>query len=190
MDLTTLDPVTLGIIAVVALVVIVGLVAYARNKRARTEALKARYGSEYAHAVKLHGSADKAEAELRAREKRVEKLNLVALPAADAARFTQDWRAVQARFVDSPKGALVEADRLVRELMLKRGYPMGDFEHRAADISVDHPKIVENYRQAHVIAERSRTTGASTEDMRQAVIHYRALFDELLEVAPAAQLAA
>jgi hypothetical protein len=132
--------------------------------------------------VSEHGDRAKAEAELRAREKRVEKLNIVPLAPQEAQQFGQQWRELQARFIDNPKGVLLDADRLVRDLMLRRGYPMGDFERRAADISVDHPAVVDHYRTAHAIAERDHRGEANTEDMRQAVVHYRALFDELLEV--------
>ena len=116
---------------------------------------------------------------------------------AEAAQFTQAWNALQSRFVDNPKGVVAQADQLVRELMLKRGYPMGDFERRAGDISVDHPTIVESYRAAQPIAVRDGRGVADTEELRQAVAYYRALFDELLEVnvakeqpMPAKQLAA
>jgi hypothetical protein len=104
------------------------------------------------------------------------------LAPPDAARFTQAWNALQSRFVDDPKAVVVQADQLVRELMLKRGYPMGDFERRAADISVDHPTVVEIYRAAQAIAVRDQRGEADTEELRKAVVHYRALFDELLEV--------
>jgi hypothetical protein len=104
------------------------------------------------------------------------------LAPPDAARFTQAWNALQSRFVDDPKGVVVQADQVVRELMLKRGYPMGDFERRAADISVDHPTVVETYRAAQAIAVRDQRGQADTEELRKAVVHYRALFDELLEV--------
>ena len=119
---------------------------------------------------------------MRAREKRVADLNIIPLAPADAARFTQAWNALQSRFIDNPKGVVVEADHLVRELLLKRGYPMGDFERRAADMSVDHPAIVENYRAAQAIAVRDERGDADTEELRKAVVHYRTLFDELLEV--------
>ena len=114
----------------------------------------------------------------------MERLTITPLPPGDAARFAQAWNALQARFVDNPKGVVVEADNLVRELMLKRGYPMGDFERRAADISVDHPTVVEAYRAAQTIAVRAEGGEADTEELRKAVVHYRTLFDELLEVRP------
>jgi hypothetical protein len=108
------------------------------------------------------------------------------LTPSEADRFSQTWKDLQGRFVDNPKGAVVQADELVRELMLKRGYPMGDFEHRAADISVDHPAVVANYRAAQAIAVRDKRGEANTEELRKAVVHYRALFDEMLEVKKAA----
>ncbi|MES3000354.1 MAG: hypothetical protein V4787_06650 [Pseudomonadota bacterium] len=168
-----------------ALVIIVALLAVAflmHFRRHQSHALERRFGPEYGRTVDEMGSRPKAEAELRARTKRVEQLNIAPLSPQDASRFGESWKALQARFVDNPKGVLAEADLLVRELMQKRGYPMGDFDSRAADISVDHPGVVDHYRAAHEIALRDRQGEADTEGMRQAVIHYRALFSELLEV--------
>jgi hypothetical protein len=171
----------LGILAVVLLAVAVGFIA---QRQQQSKRLRQRFGAEYDRAVAELGRA-KAEAELRAREKRVEKLTIIPLAPADAARFTQAWTALQGRFIDNPKGVVVEADHLVRELMLKRGYPMGDFERRAADMSVDHPTVVENYRAAQAIAVRDERGEADTEELRRAVVHYRTLFDELLGERPA-----
>jgi hypothetical protein len=186
--MNTLDPHATGILVAVAVIaLLLAFVAWMHHQRSQSRRLKDHFGNEYYRMLDELHDRGKAEAELRAREKRVEKLRLVPLAPADATRFTSEWTALQARFVDSPDGVLAEADRLVRDLMLKRGYPMGDFERRAADISVDHPKVVSNYRAAHEIAERSRTDAASTEDLRKALLHYRALFDELLEVAPNAR---
>ena len=168
-------------IVVIALIALAALLLY-RNKQSHR--LQQRFGPEYGRTVNDLGSRTKAESELKAREKRVEQLNIVALAPAEAARFSQAWKALQGRFVDNPKGVVTEADQLVRELMLKRGYPMGDFEHRAADISVDHPAVVANYRAAQAIAARDQRGEADTEELRKAVVHYRALFDELLEVSP------
>lgn len=112
----------------------------------------------------------------------MQKLHLVPLPPEQAARFVDEWRMLQARFVDNPKGALIEADVLVNDLMRRRGYPMSDFDHRAADISVDHPAVVHHYRSARDIALRDQRGEADTEALRQAIVHYRALFSELLEV--------
>ena len=151
-----------------------------RKKESQT--LEKRFGPEYDRAVEEFGSRPKAEAELRARQKRVEQLHIVPLAPAEARRFSESWRVLQGRFVDNPKEVLADADLLVRELMQKRGYPMGDFDRRAADISVDHPAVVEHYRAAHDIALRNRHGDVDTEGMRQAVIHLRALFAELLEV--------
>jgi hypothetical protein len=169
-----------------AVLIVILLVACAvaawgyRARRDQSQRLRQRFGPEYARAVDRLGGRAKAEAELRAREKRVEKLNIVPLSAADAGRFNQSWNALQGRFIDNPKGVVVEADHLVYELMARRGYPMGDFERRAADISVDHPGVVANYRSARAIALRDERGEADTEELRRAVVHYRALFDELL----------
>jgi hypothetical protein len=171
----------LGILAVVLLAVAIGFIA---QRQRQSKRLRQRFGAEYDRAVTEFGR-NKAEAELKAREKRVEKLTIIPLAPADAARFTQAWTALQGRFIDNPKGVVVEADHLVRELMLKRGYPMGDFEMRAADISVDHPAVVENYRAAQAIAVRDERGEADTEELRKAVVHYRTLFDELLGERPA-----
>jgi hypothetical protein len=172
---------------VILLVVVVAVVAAAwligrEQKRRQSLRLRQHFGSEYGRVVAEKGTQAKAESELIARQKRVEKLKIVPLTSADAARFRDAWEALQSRFVDNPKGVVVEADGLVRDLMVKRGYPMGDFERRAADISVDHPKVVETYRSARAIAIRDKQGEASTEELRKAVVYYRTLFDELLEV--------
>jgi hypothetical protein len=166
--------------AVVALALIAAGAFFYRRKQSHK--LQKHYGAEYDRTVVELGSRTKAESELKAREKRVERLDLISLPAPEAARFAQAWQELQARFVDNPKGAVVQAEQLVRELMEKRGYPMGDFERRAGDISVDHPEVVANYRAAQAIVERDQRGSADTEELRKAVVHYRALFDDLLEV--------
>jgi hypothetical protein len=177
----TMDTQSLAIAAVVILA-LVAIAVWLWNQKQQSRRLEQRFGPEYKRAVDQFGSRPKAEAELKTREKRVEKLDIVPLAPADAERFRQDWKILQGRFVDNPKGALLEADQLVRELMLKRGYPMADFDHRAADISVDHPAVVDHYRAAQEISARDRRREADTEDLRKAVVHYRALFDDLLEV--------
>jgi hypothetical protein len=131
--------------------------------------------------VQKHGSERKAEVKLADRQERVEKLNIRDLDPMERERFSKQWESVQSRFVDSPKGAVAEADDLVSSLMKTRGYPVSDFDQRAADISVDHPRVVENYRSAHEIALRVGNNGASTEDLRTAMIHYRSLFEELVQ---------
>jgi len=169
---------------VVGIVVVLALVALAFflfRKRQSTR-LAERFGDEYDLAVRQHGSRAKAEAELRQREARVSQLRIVPLAPGEGARFSSAWNRVQAEFVDNPTGAVTQADQLVRELMQKRGYPMGDFEHRAADISVDHPAVVRNYRAAQAIHARTLSGEVETEELRKAVVHYRALFDELLDV--------
>jgi len=176
------DPQTVivGAVLLLAVIGIIFLVARARRK-AQSEHLKKRFGPEYSRVVETVGDRDKAEAELKARETRVERLKLVPLSEADASRFSQEWTVLQTSFVDNPTVVVGEADRLVRDLMSKRGYPMGDFERRAADISVHHPAVVENYRAAQAIAARALRGEASTEELRKAVVHYRALFEDLLE---------
>jgi len=165
-----------GIVVVAAWIALAVWFSY---RKKQTRKLQDRFGAEYARTVDDLGSRTKAESELEARERRVKSLDIAPLSPAEAARFNVSWNALQGRFVDDPRGVVVQADQLVRELMLQRGYPMGDFEHRAADISVDHPTVVQNYRAAQAIALRG---DASTEELRKAVVHYRALFDELLEV--------
>jgi hypothetical protein len=170
------------ILSVVLAVAVIAVIAWFVTKQKQSQRLQQRFGPEYGRAVNELGSRGKAESELKERENRVARLNIIPLAPAEAERFTQAWNALQGRFVDNPKGAVSEADHLVRELMVKRGYPMGDFERRAADISVDHPRVVETYRAAQVIAARDERGEANTEELRKAIVHYRTLFDELLEV--------
>lgn len=171
------------ILAGVLLVVSIAIAAWSvAQRRKQSRRLQQRFGAEYGRAIHEFGGRTKAESELKAREKRVERLSITPLEPADAASFTQAWNALQGRFIDNPKGVVIQADHLVREVMLKRGYPMGDFERRAADISVDHPAMVETYRTAQAIAVRDERGEADTEELRKAVVHYRTLFDELLEV--------
>ena len=172
-----MDP-TWVIVAVVAAVVAVGILWMAMRKR-RTEALKERFGPEYDRTLREHGN--RAETVLAEREKRVERFPIRELAADERERFITEWRTVQTRFVDDPNGAVADADDLVSRLMQTRGYPMSNFDQRAADLSVDHPRVVENYRAAHEIALRHRRGEATTEDLRQAVIYYRSLFDDLLQ---------
>lgn len=180
-----MDP-KLIVLAVVLILVIAGFAwLYVRKRRSTTTDLRKKFGPEYDRAVLAHGSERKAEVKLADREKRVEKLNIRDLDPMERERFSKQWESVQSRFVDSPKGAVAEADDLVSSLMKTRGYPVVDFDQRAADISVDHPQVVENYRSAHEIALRVGKDAATTEDLRTAMIHYRSLFEELVQV-PAA----
>jgi hypothetical protein len=172
------------IAAVLLIALVIGVVAWLVMQKQRSLKLKQRFGPEYERALTDFGGRTRAEAELMKREQRVARLNIVPLTPADALRFSQAWSALQGRFIDNPKGVVAQADHLVRELMEKRGYPMGDFERRAADISVDHPGVVATYRAAQAIATRDASGEADTEELRKAVVHYRTLFDELLGVAP------
>lgn len=167
----------------IVLVVALALAAIALYFFWRRTALRRRFGPEYERAVEAAGSPMRAEAELERRAKRVSKYKIHPLSPDDGVRFSTAWRQVQARFVDDPDGAVREADRLVTDLMYTRGYPMNEFERQAEDLSVDHPEVVTHYREAHAIAERHGSRGGvTTEDLRQAVMHYRALFEDLLEV--------
>jgi len=167
------------ILAVVVIAIVVGAFIYSRRRR--SENLRKQFGPEYKRAVKQYGDERRAEAELAEREKRVRRLDIRGLTRDEQNRFSDNWRKTQAHFVDAPSPAVSEADNLVKELMLARRYPVGEFEQRAADISVDHPNVVNNYRTAHDIAERNKSGKATTEDLRQAMVHYRSLFEELLE---------
>jgi len=168
-----------AIVLIVAMIVVAMLVsAFLKNRR--SVALKDKFGPEYDHEVRERGRG-RAERELDRRARRVEKLAIHPLPPADRDHYAEMWRAEQARFVDDPRSAVHQADQLVEEVMRRRGYPVGEFEQRAADISVDHPLVVENYRAAHDIAIRVEKGNAATEDLRQAMIHFRTLFEDLLD---------
>ena len=175
-----MDQTTLWLVVAVAIVAVAAIAWFALSRR-RSERLRQRFGPEYDHTLKSHGNTKRAEAELESRAKRVEALHIRPLAVDSARRFDAAWRAVQARFVDDPQGAVTEADRLVGEVMTERGYPMGDFEQRVADISVDHADVVMNYRAAREIALLHQQGKATTEDLRQAMVHYRALFRDLLK---------
>lgn len=168
------------VIVITVAVVAVFLVAFFVLRRKRTEKLRKRFGPEYDRTVREVGPV-RAELNLREREKRVEKFSIRELSAAEREHFLTEWRVVQTHFVDDPRGAAADADALVNQLMQTRGYPMSDFAQRAADISVDHPRVVDNYRSAQEIALRQTQGQATTEDLRAALIYYRSLFDELLE---------
>jgi hypothetical protein len=169
---------TIVAIVVVAIVIIaLAIVLTFKNQRSRR--LRSRFGPEYTRALEETGSKTKAEAKLEKLERRVDRFDLRPLTPVVRANFVAAWQKIQARFVDDPKGALTEADKLIQEIMAARGYPVTDFDQRAADISATHPLIVEHYRAGHNIALDHARGRASTEDMRQAMIHYRTLFAEL-----------
>jgi hypothetical protein len=172
------------VILSIALVVAIGVSVWLFQTIRRSKALQERFGPEYDKTLAERRSKREAEAELAAREKRVEKLTIRPLSAEDRKRYLEAWRLRQEHFVENPRTAVTDVDLLVEEVMRARGYPVGDFERQAADVSVDHPNLVENYRAAHAIAQRSRDGRASTEDLRNAMLHFRALFDDLLEDHP------
>ena len=168
-----------SIIILIAVVVVLLLAAaWFIARRQRAKQLRQRFGPEYTSAVRHYGSEARAQDALAARTRRMEKIRITPLTRDEHNRFLGRWENVQRGFVDDPDGSIQQADALVNEVMTTLGYPMTDFEHRAEDISVDHPRVVQNYRAAHSIAE---TGDANTEDLRQALVHYRELFDELLE---------
>jgi hypothetical protein len=174
-----MDQVT--IVAVVVGVLVLGLLGWYVWQRQRSEQLRARYGPEYERTITQVGDKRRAESELVKRQERVAQLDIRPLSAEQCTSYMQQWRTVQARFVDDPKGAVTEADRLVEDVMKIRGYPISDFDQRAADLSVHHPRVVDNYRAARDIAHRHRRGEATTEDLRQAMVYYRDLFEDLLE---------
>jgi hypothetical protein len=182
MNLDQIDPKMIVLVAALIVVAAVLVWLYLRNRKRTTAGLRQQFGSEYDRAVIAHGSERKAESKLEDRARRVEKLKIRDLDPTEHERYSKQWAAVQSRFVDSPKGAVAEADDLVSSVMKARGYPVSDFDQRAADISVDHPRVVQNYRSAHEIALRLGKDQAGTEDLRTAMIHYRSLFEELVEV--------
>jgi hypothetical protein len=181
MNLTALSMLQIAIFIAIAVVIAAGVAISVVVRKRRTARLRNQFGgAEYTRAVREGGSQQKAEAALDGRTERVERLHIRPLGPGDRARFIETWRRVQARFVDGPGGAVTDADQLLGDVLSTRGYPVGDFEQRAADISVDHPLVLENYRAAHDSALRQARGQASTEDLRQAMIHYRTLFEELV----------
>jgi hypothetical protein len=167
-----------ALILIAVVVIIVAVVGWMLFKKQRSQKLRSHFGPEYDRAYQQLGGAAKAEDALAARQKRMEKVKIHPLSDTESANL---WHGVQSRFVDDPAGSIREADGLVTDVMVARGYPMADFARRADDISVDYPHVVSNYRVAHEIAEGNQTAPASTEDLRNAVVCYRKLFDELLE---------
>ena len=167
-------------IAVMVAVAGIAVISFLLARKRRSQQLRQRFGPEYDRVVKKEGEVRRAEGVLEMRARRREKFSLRPLPESNRLDFIERWTVVQSQFVDEPKGAVAQADLLVNELMEARGYPMADFEQRAADISVDHPVVVENYRAAHAIALRHSPGQSSTEDLRKAMVHYRSLFEELL----------
>ena len=174
-----MDPVKI-VLVIIALVAIAFAILMVLRKR-RSERLQGKFGPEYEHEVDRAGDRKRAERELEAREKRLAKIEIRRLRPDERNRFAEDWNRTQSRFVDEPSKAVDEAENLVTQVMNARGYPMGDFEQRAADISVHYPKVVSNYRSARDIAAKNRSGESTTEELRQAMVYYRELFEDLLE---------
>jgi hypothetical protein len=180
-----MDSQTLFIVAITVVVcALIAVGVWIAVDKARSRRLREHFGPEYDHVVQRMQDRNLAEAELQSREERVKKFRIVPLSSQDRAHYRETWAAVQNRFVDDPQGAVKDGHGQIFEVMEKRGYPVTNFEQAAADLSVDYPEVVENYRAASAIAARNRNGEAGTEELRQALVHYRALFNELLE-APA-----
>jgi hypothetical protein len=169
------------LVAILVVVILLALLAFFAGRQRRSRKLQDKFGPEYDRTVEQAGDRRAAEAELQERAERRQSFDIAPLEPEARARYLEAWRNTQAQFVDEPAQATREADRLITSVMRDRGYPVDDFEQRAADVSVDHPQVVDDYRAAHAIAARNDRSEASTEDLRQALVHYRSLFEELLE---------
>ena len=174
-------PAWVWVLIAIAVVVVLALVVWRAAAHRRTQRLQQQFGPEYDRTVSSAENSRKAEAELQAREERRQQLEIRPLPQAARSRYIDTWREVQSRFVDDPVGAVASADSLIQSVMAERGYPVEDFEQRAADVSVDHPQVVENYREGHRLAHAGDSGADSTEHFRQAMRHYRTLFEELVQ---------
>jgi hypothetical protein len=172
----------IAIAIVIAAILVVGVLAWlnAQKRKATATGLRQRFGTEYDRAVQKSGSESKGQAALLDREKRAEKFNIRDVEPAERERFLEQWKTAQARFVDSPKDAITDADALLSSLIQSRGYPVSDFEQRVGNISVDYPKATENYRAAHAVALKAGDSATTTEELRTAMVRYHALFEELL----------
>jgi hypothetical protein len=180
---TSLNTTAITIIAVVVALALVGVIlVLILARRKNSEKLQEKFGSEYDLAVETQGDEKKAQTELKERQKHVDALDIRPLSVIERERYLADWAAVQSKFVDEPGQAIVDADRLIMEVMQLRAYPVSDFEQRAADLSVNYPALVSNYRAARVIAQKNEQQLADTEELRQAMIYYRSLFEELLAI--------
>jgi hypothetical protein len=173
------------ILIAIGVVAVCLLIAWRAIVTRRRRGLQQTFGPEYDRTVADAPSRRQGESELAERQKRREELEIKALDPGARERYRREWQRAQERFVDDPPGAVGEADRLIQDVMRERGYPVQDFEQRAADVSVDHPEVVSNYRAAHGISVASERGKATTEDLRTAMVHYRSLFAELLEAEPA-----
>jgi hypothetical protein len=173
------------VLIAIGIVVVLGLVAWNAYSARKRKGLQEHFGPEYDRTVADAPSRREAVSDLTERQKRREQLEIRPLGPESRDRYASHWHNTQAKFVDEPEEAVGEADRLIQEVMRERGYPVKDFDQRASDLSVDHPEVISNYRAAHGISVASERGKASTEDLRTAMVHYRALFEELLETEPA-----
>ena len=169
------------VVALAAVALLVVAILASRSSRSQKQRIRERFGPEYDRAIEQLGNERRAERELAARERRVQKLHINELDGAHRLQFSSDWAHAQTRFVDDPSAAVREADELIKRVMRARGYPVEDFERRVEDLSVDHANVVDHYRAARALAEANREGRANTEELRQALVHYRALFADLLE---------
>jgi hypothetical protein len=179
MSLSNLTPAMMILIVVAILAICAAVWMYIQKRR--TQGLRSKFGPEYDKAIDSHKDRTHAESDLEKRERRVAKFNIRSLRDEERIKYAEDWRTEQSLFVDDPRTAVKHADVLVQDVMKRRGYPISDFEQNAADLSVDHPLVVENYRAAHEIAVRDARGQSTTEDLRKAMVSYRALFEDLLE---------
>ena len=186
-DLHTIDlsnPIVLVGAVLVVLLIAVAIALAAHRSKKKSEALRARFGSEYDLALSEQKSRHKAEAQLAERVRRVDRLQLRELTEAERERFAARWNTVQSHFIDHPRGSVIEADEQVNAVMEAKGFPAGDFAQRVQDVSVKHARLVDSYRSANAIAMRAARNEASTEELRTAMIHFRSLFEDLLNAAP------
>jgi len=176
------NPLTVAVVIffAVAVLVVIGFLIWLYTRNRRTKELRSKFGPEYRRVARAEGDAAQAEKILLEREKRVKKLEIKPLNDGQRDQFADQWEHTQAEFVDDPTGAVTHADRLVQEVMNVRGYPVADFEQQVADVSVDHPAVAQNYRLAHDIAVRNEKDDVGMEKLREAMLHYRALFADLL----------
>jgi hypothetical protein len=174
-------PITTILIAVIMILVIGGALGVVFFRRQRTKRLQERFGPEYERILNEVGDQGQAESELETRLEHVKNLEIHPLSAEQVERFNEQWKLTQAEFVDTPLGAVQKANRLIKEVMIAKGYPVEDFEQRAADISVDYPDMVEDYRGLHALAAKSDDGSLTTEELRRAMVHGRALFENLIQ---------
>ncbi len=172
---------TVLIVVLIAVLAVIAILAWNMYRKQRSRNLRNHFGPEYERTIQQYGTATKAERDLEARRKRMQQMHIRSLTPEEREKFAALWQNLQTRFVDDPAGTIRDADRVVTDVMSTRGYPMVDFEGRTEDLSVDHPYVVSNYRQAHEIALKEQSGTATTEELRRAVVCYRELFDELLE---------